>query len=800
MRLVSLTMHNFRKFKDAEINFPEGIIGLVGNNGAGKSTIIEAIGWAIYGNRAARTSKDQIKRQGASRSDDCWVKLVFEMEGNVYEVFRIISGNSTDARVKVNGLITASSTQGATQFLEKKLGMDYDSFYTSIVAKQQELNALSDKSPSERKRSMLRMLKIDVLEEAIKRVREDRRNKEKILEHLEKTLKDIDEMEKSKKENEEMLEELFRKKNELKKEIANLETKLREMEEKRRIEKEKAEKFKNLEERKKLLEERRRNKENLLERKLEEKKEIEKKIAEYEEIKKYADEYENVNKRKEEMEGLKQLYYERNNLQKQIESLEKEIEEINGFILALQKDLEGEKEIEIEFGRIEKEIEEMEENIKNMEKSLEEKKAEKKFIMEKRLDVENKLNKIKELGPESNCPTCGRLLGEKYEEIVAEFEEKIRKFNEEAIKIEKEMESIKANVGELKLKKEEMQKRRKELENKLMNYRLVKERINNFQERKKEKEDKKKECTKRIMEIGEVEFGEEEYENIVQKLKELLPLKNKVMILENEIRKLPSLEKDLKEIQNEIDFINKEIQQCISEINALDFDVKIYEEVERKYEEMRNIFHTKREESIRIESNIDYVKKEIERLQGEIEEQKKQREEIKNLKKEIANLEMLAGDRDTGLLNSFKNYLISKIGPLLSYYASHFFAIFTDGKYKEIEIDENYNIWIYDRGEKFELERFSGGEKDLANLSLRLAISQLITQKADVSLNFIALDEIFGSQDRERRKNVLNALAELKNQFKQILLITHIEEIKDSMEHIIKIYEDDEGISHATLE
>ena len=161
---------------------------------------------------------------------------------------------------------------------------------------------------------------------------------------------------------------------------------------------------------------------------------------------------------------------------------------------------------------------------------------------------------------------------------------------------------------------------------------------------------------------------------------------------------------------------------------------------------------------------------------------------------------MLAGDRDTGLLNQFKNYLISKIGPLLSHYASHFFSTFTNGKYKDIEIDENYNIWIYDRGEKFELDRFSGGEKDLANLSLRLAISQLIAQRADVSLNFIALDEIFGSQDRERRKNVLNALAELKKQFKQILLITHIEEIKDSMEYILKVYEDEEGISHVEME
>ncbi|KAA0000864.1 MAG: SMC family ATPase, partial [Thermoplasmata archaeon] len=240
--------------------------------------------------------------------------------------------------------------------------------------------------------------------------------------------------------------------------------------------------------------------------------------------------------------------------------------------------------------------------------------------------------------------------------------------------------------------------------------------------------------------------------------------------------------------------------KCNEEIKNLAFDEEKYREIERKYEEVKERTYKKREEMVKIEGDIEYTKKDIEKMEKEIEEQRRQREKIKVLRREIANLEMLAGDRDTGLLNNFKKYLISKIGPLLSYYASHFFSMFTQGKYKEIEIDENYNIYIYDGGEKFDIGRFSGGENDLANLSLRLAISQLISQRSDISLNFIALDEIFGSQDRERRKNVLNALAELKNQFKQILLITHIEDIKDSLEHIIKVYEDEEGISHIQIE
>jgi len=100
----------------------------------------------------------------------------------------------------VNGRIAASSTQGATEYLEKMLGMDYDSFYTSIVARQQELNALSNKQPGERKKSMMKMLGIDVLDDAIKRVREDRRSMERSVEYLEQNLKDMEELERTREE------------------------------------------------------------------------------------------------------------------------------------------------------------------------------------------------------------------------------------------------------------------------------------------------------------------------------------------------------------------------------------------------------------------------------------------------------------------------------------------------------------------------------------------------------------------------------------------------------------------------
>ena len=800
MKILSLSLRNFRKFKDLEIEFPEGIIGLIGNNGAGKSTIIEAIGWAIYGNKASRTQKEGIKRQGASRHETCWVKLQMELGGNIYEIFRAMGNSSTDAMVKVNGIIAATSSKGVTQFMEKKLGMDYDAFYTSIVAKQQELNALSNKSPAERKRSMLKMLKIDVLEEAIKRVREDRRKKEEILEWIEKNLKDMGKLEEERKYLESRLKEFLNKKEKAHNEMKEMQEKLREIDEKRKIEKEKAEKYRNLNEKKRLYELKLRmnlkNKQNILK----EKEEIEAKKGEYEKIKEKAKEYDMLLIKREEMEKIKEDFYLRKRLMEEIKVIEKELMEIEKIISSLEKEIEEDREIEKEAEQLNKILEEIEEKIREKEKEMERKIAIKKEMLERKREYENKLTKILQIGPQSNCPTCGRPLKEKYDEIVSSFRKLVEEYEEKANDIRKEIEEINRKIEEYKSQKNLRKRKKEEVDRKLEGLKIKEERLRNFYDRRKEKKNRIEEDRKRIEEIGEIKFNEVEYKEISLKIKELMPIKNRFIAIENEIGKLPKIMEQLNEIEKVIKSMEEEIESCNTQIKELAFDKERYNEIERIYEELKNKIYKKNEEIIKIEGEIEYIRRDIERKKEEIEEQKKQREKMKEMRKEIEILETLAGDRDTGLLNNFKRYLISKIGPLLSYYASHFFNMFTQGKYREIEIDENYDIYIYDRGEKFHLERFSGGEKDLANLSLRLAISQLITQRADASLHFIALDEIFGSQDRERRRNVLNALAELKEQFKQILLITHIEEIKDSLEHVIKVYEDENGISSAKVE
>jgi exonuclease SbcC len=191
----------------------------------------------------------------------------------------------------------------------------------------------------------------------------------------------------------------------------------------------------------------------------------------------------------------------------------------------------------------------------------------------------------------------------------------------------------------------------------------------------------------------------------------------------------------------------------------------------------------------------EMTEKEIDQIKEEIESARQLEKDIKVWEEERRYLEKL-----DLLFSDFRVSLIGRIRPTLSRYAKALFLDLCEGKYEDFELDEDYEIFIHDQGEKYPLNRFSGGETDLANLCLRIAISLLISESSQVGFSFIILDEIFGSQDVLRKENILNALARLKNRFRQIFLITHIDDIKDSVENLVYVTENEDGTSDLLLQ
>ena len=162
MRVRSLSIRNYRSIKELDVNFPEsGLIGIVGHNGAGKSSLLESIGWALYGTQAIRGKADGLTTIGTKGK--CKVIMEFDHgEGGPYLIERTLK----DAKLKRGGKEIAVMTSGVNSMVEKLLNMDYRAFYTSIFTKQGGLSSFTDMTASQRQETVERLLEVSKVKDA----------------------------------------------------------------------------------------------------------------------------------------------------------------------------------------------------------------------------------------------------------------------------------------------------------------------------------------------------------------------------------------------------------------------------------------------------------------------------------------------------------------------------------------------------------------------------------------------------------------------------------------------------------
>jgi DNA repair protein SbcC/Rad50 len=151
-----------------------------------------------------------------------------------------------------------------------------------------------------------------------------------------------------------------------------------------------------------------------------------------------------------------------------------------------------------------------------------------------------------------------------------------------------------------------------------------------------------------------------------------------------------------------------------------------------------------------------------------------------------------------GLFTQFFRSLTARARPMLEVEASNLVRELTDGRYERMEFDDNFRVKLLDRfDDSYTIERFSGGEADVASLSARVALSRIVASRGGNTLGFLVLDEVFGSLDAGRRTNVLYALERLKRSFGQIFIISHVAEVQESalVDEVWMLEEDESGKS-----
>ena len=159
-------VRNFKRFSDAEIRFKDGITGILGNNGTGKSSLVQAIFFALYGVQATGIAADYIVSSFASPKEKCEVRLDFRIGGDTYTVLRTFKKGKTvthDATFHKNGKLMATGVSQVETEVKRTLGMGPVDFRNTIYAGQKDLLTLLENTPGKRKEWFLRALGIDFL-------------------------------------------------------------------------------------------------------------------------------------------------------------------------------------------------------------------------------------------------------------------------------------------------------------------------------------------------------------------------------------------------------------------------------------------------------------------------------------------------------------------------------------------------------------------------------------------------------------------------------------------------------------
>ena len=117
----------------------------------------------------------------------------------------------------------------------------------------------------------------------------------------------------------------------------------------------------------------------------------------------------------------------------------------------------------------------------------------------------------------------------------------------------------------------------------------------------------------------------------------------------------------------------------------------------------------------------------------------------------------------------------------------------TQRELKSGDVRETLDIKLSDELGTRNYELYSGGETFRVNFAIRIALSKLLARRSGAQLQTIVIDEGFGTQDTVGRERLIEAINAIQDDFKRVLVITHIEEMKDAFPTRINVVKTADG-------
>ena len=790
---------NFRRILEADIPVRDGITMIIGSNGSGKSTIMEAILFNLFGKSKAGTKKDSVRRKGAEETDITVTIVDFKVSGSFYRCHRWYTAKGSPmaelrryspedyAKLcekapslpsdKTLGEEVATSTNGVSAYIESLLGISYEGFKASFMAQQKELNSMTSLTPEKRKEFFLDILGYSRLDKIKPEVTRGLRAAETSRDVISKQNLSVPQLERDIKKFEEDIVDKDRRiaagttKTDAKKEEFKTAQKVYE---ESRIAAEKAFAFKQdvdaLDaEKNRLLAANRQLEEALASNRIkakgyDEKSPLAQRIADAREKASKARAYDRAVEEKETIEGTlaeKKAAFDAN--AKKIVELEAKT--------AKEPDLESPQAAL---------------------SALKEKKAalvQEKTASSVSLDGMCSLLVAADAGQAAKCPTCGSEISSAegrahLEGEIKGLEDALAKNAAATVEVEQQIERKTTELDIAKMAVRTYQRDIKDLDV----YRSKNEGLS------KDMEDASKRMatfTKTIEDTRVDALSKPDLKRLDDEIAEL----SRALERENEMKAayyaiardeqtLAANKERLAAIETSSVEKREFLKTSAKTVNALETRMLKKEKREAEVEKYQTFLQGYVEARAASAAQLDAAK-------GNLKIAKQQAEELITLQDTIE-----CHRSAQQVIEYLRKTLPARITPRLANEASHILEIATNGRYTMLDIDESYEVYVYAEDDIRPLAMMSGGEADVISLSVRIAIAKLLLEATGITEQTFILDEIFGALDDERRESTCVALQNISQQLSKILCITHIDEIKDMADYTFIVEMDENGVSH----
>jgi exonuclease SbcC len=848
MRLISLRLHQWRCYENCAIEFPDGLIGVRGQNGSGKSTIAEAIGWALFGKRRHRARVSDLRRQGAPKGSKSFVEFEFQLGSSDYRVERTVGG---DAKLWINGQLESQKVTDTNTRIAQELDLTWDVFQRTVFAQQKDVAALDPGATSEARKSHVeRLLGLERFKAAAARSRSDMRLHAAELGALRESAPDPDSIKTELKEAEKLaadtdpavaaataaLENETKARNQTQEQLTAEQERQRtyELLNQRKQTEEKTyadasgavaaisatltERAQQLARVERLLPEARKLKEAerilaIWDRLVGDNAELETLAAAL-----VATAYDPKHASSE-RRRYDALTDERATLLADRPQLAERVTAARARVDALH---EAEKAGPLE---------EAKQAVKDLERELAQARERQAVANAELAHDHTHLDEVATGGPKTPCPVCKKPYGAEYDDILDGYRSRITA-NERLVpelekncrRLEKQLEKARdahddARAAAKKLKDTQgptdaasardevsaLERQLADIDERLRG--LTKEIPALAKSRQADEElaeqwralqaahkEKKKAVDGALKTLGRNSFSEAAHKKAQEALERALAADEKVSTLRDMTADTAHLKAELEKQTQRAKNASAQLETTNEELHTLAFDTTQPAKLKAEATTREEIREAAQNALTQAKLEAQSRSSEVKALRDRLAEATKMRDAIDEKTTEVRHHEVAAD-----LLSKYRDRQAKRAWPRLEQVASTLLSAATDGRYADVKLSEDYRPMIVDRGEDHELTRFSGGEQDLANLCLRLAIADWVSKERNVDLGFVVLDEVFGSQDDERRQRLLTELRALSNRFRQMLVITHVTEIAELCDSQLEVSLLEPGRSLATV-